>query len=172
MTPNRLFAVSVLLVGTIFLFSCKKKDDPAPSLASSTTPSATEYLTGNGAIKYWQVVSLVENNAYGGVNLYLTMNACAVDNYITFFSDGDYEERTFGSKCFADERLVANSNKWSIDGNTLKVGPFNGGSIYEVSSTLFATDVTIKELNATRMKGFRVKSPGDTIRFTLTAVPM
>lgn len=163
---------ALLLTASTFLLSCKKKDDPAPTTPSPTAPSAQEYLTGSGTIKYWQIVALNRRSSSTFNNLYVTMSACVIDNYLVFFNDGDYEERAFGVACNATERLIANSNRWYIDGTTLKVGPFYGFSSTEISTTLFGSDVTIKELNATRFKGERVSAPGDTIRFTLTAVPL
>lgn len=148
------------------LLSCKK-DEVSPS-----SPSAKELLSGNGTVKYWQPVGIQQISSNSGINLYLTNQACAVDNYVVFFDNGDYEERAAGSKCFPEERLIVNTNSWSVNNQKFNLKSNNGSSIYEVTSTLFATEVTITELTSTRFKGYRLRSPGDTIKFVLSAVPM
>jgi len=171
---KNLNTILLLLSLLIVIPSCKKKsDDPAPTPVPATpSPSANDYLTGNGSVKYWQAVAISQVSSFGGNNFYLTQQACAVDNYLTFFDNGDFEERNFGLKCYADERLINGSFKWNINGSKFKVNGMNGSSIYEISSTLFGSEVTITELTSTRFKGFRVRSSNDTIKFTLSAVPM
>lgn len=174
---NKHHFLCLLLFVFPYLFSCvKKTDDPVPTLPVTVDPVATNKnnLTGNGSVKYWQTVSLIRVNSFGGNNLYLTEQACAVDNYIVFFDNGDYEERSFGQKCFADERLITGSagRTWSFTGTSkFKINGINGFSMYEITDKLFGSEVTVTELTPTRFKGYRLTG-GDTIKFVLSAVPM
>lgn len=166
----------LLLVSLLFVFSCKKKtEDPVPTLPV-VDPVATNknYLTGNGSVKYWQTVSLNRRGPNSSTNLYISVEACAVDNYVVFFDNGDYEERGFGQKCYADERLIigGSGRKWSLSSSSsFKVNGINGSSIYEITDKLFSSEVTITELTPTRFKGYRL-SGTDSIKFVLSAVPM
>lgn len=104
------FLPMILFLGVLSFSSCNDDDDEDP-----TPPTKTELLTAkNWMVEGWNVEPAIDIDGNGTQenNLIPYIDACNLDDFFDFNSDGSYTIEEGASKCDPNDPSVVESGDW------------------------------------------------------------
>ncbi|HKK40267.1 MAG TPA: lipocalin family protein [Cryomorphaceae bacterium] len=125
------FLPMVLFLGVLSFSSCNDDDDDE----DPTPPTRTEMLTAkNWMVEGWNIEPAIDidNNGTQENNLIPFIEACNLDDFFDFNTDGSYTIEEGASKCDPNDPTIVESGDWLWNSdNTRLIFEASGGTTTE-----------------------------------------